>query len=264
MRALFNTEILKLTRQPAILFWGFLCPSLLALLFRIVLEALVFVRTGPVLPGNADLFLPAAKASGITGNALAHLLYAIGISTVFFTEYRFSTWRLLVPRHSRWRLWAAKFLTCLACLYAGLLVAVIGDMVLSAGLSILSGRGPATILLHTDSLFTLIAALGIAALELAMLTAIVSTLTILTRSMIAAAIPVFILTIAASVLQIYSGPLADLVPLPSYGAEALRAGLFSGENLAASLKGLAIMVSWLAVAAAAGALAFYRQQLPTE
>ena len=264
MSTLLRFELLKLMRQPATLFWGFLSVPLLAILFRLVLEGMVFVRAGHGVSGNTDLLQSAANILTLSGNSIGHLLYAIGISSIFFAEYRFSTWRHLVPRRSRFQLWAAKCLACLVCLATGLLLAIVGDIVLNSGLALISGDGLSNLSFGIGSLPALLAAFAVALLELAVLTAIVSTITILTRSMVAAVIPAFLLAIGTSMLQIYVGPTKDVLPLPSTGAEALRNWLFSQGPAYAGTSGAAILLLWLVAAGGLGLFLFSRQQLSTE
>ncbi|MET3855471.1 hypothetical protein [Rhizobium sp. OAE497] len=264
MSALLRFELLKLMRQPATLFWGFLSVPLLALLFRLVLEGMVFVRAGRIVTGNTDLLQSATNILTLSGNSVGHLLYAIGISSIFFSEYRFATWRHLIPRRSRLQLWTAKCLACLVCLAAGLLVAVIGDMILNSALALLSGDGPSSLSIRIAGLPALLAAFAAALLELAVLTAIVSTITILSRAMVAAVIPAFLLAIGTSMLQIYVGPTKDVLPLPSTGAEALRTWLFQQGPADAGDSGGAILLVWLIAAGGLGLFLFSRQQLSAE
>lgn len=264
MKALLSNEMLKLIRQPAILFWGFLAVPFFALLFRLALEMLVFVRTGQSLPQAVDLFLSAAKALSISGNSVGHLLFAIGIACVFSTEYRFSTWRHLVPRSGRPHLYAAKFLLCLLCLAIGLLLLIAGDMALNVMMSLLSGRGLVAITASFDGGLLLIDALAVALLELAVLGAFVAAITIFTRSMIAAVIPAFVLTLASALLQVYLGNTGEPLPLPASGADALRDWMFFQGNADAAGLGLLILGGWLIAATALGLTGFVRQQLSSE
>jgi len=264
MSALLRFELLKLMRQPATLFWGFLSVPLLAVIFRLVLEGMVFVRAGRIVAGNTDLLQSATNILTVSGNSVGHLLYAIGISSIFFSEYRFATWRQLIPRRSRFQLWSAKCLACLVCLSAGLLAAVIGDMVLNWVLALLSGDGLSNLSIGIAGLPALLIAFTVALVELAVLATIVSTITILTRSMVAAVIPAFLLAIGTSMLQIYIGPTKDVLPLPSTGAEALRSWLFLQGPADAGASGGAILLLWLIAAGGLGLLLFSRQQLAAE
>lgn len=264
MRGLLSGEWLKLMRQPSLLFWGFLSVPLLSILFKLLMEGLVLMRTGRHNDAPVDLFLSAAHAMGLSGNSMGHLLYAFGTASVLYWEYRFATWRLLVPRHARGRLLAAKFILCLGAISAGLAVAALGDMVLNAMLSIANGMGLAGVVVRLASLPLLAAAFAIALLELAVLTALAFVLVVATRSLMGAVIPTFLLAIGSSLLQVYLGSDSDGIPLPAYGAQALRDWLFSQASVEAGLLGLAMLAGWLAVLGTLMLVAFSRQQLSSE
>ncbi|MDH4412138.1 MAG: ABC transporter permease [Rhizobium sp.] len=260
MRSLLSGEMLKLVRQPGTLFFGFLAVPLVALLVKLVLAGFIYLRMGRQT-GDVDLFLSAARGLSLSGNSLGHLLFAMGIATVFFLDYRYATWRLLVPRHARSHLFAAKLLISLIWLALALLLAVVGDMVLTTLFAILQGQG---IAISMSSLLKLVAAFGIASLELAVLAALVAVLVVSFRSMIAAVIPAFLLAIGSTLLQIYLGADAERLPLPSYAAQALRDWLLAGGAPMAALLGLVVLVLWAAVLTGLGLFVFSRQQLAAE
>lgn len=264
MRSLLSSEMLKLGRQRAILFWGFLAVPLLSLAFKVILEGLLFVRMGHQGGGEVDIFLSAAKSLSISGNSLGQLLYALGIASVFFLEYRYATWRLLVPRQGRIPLFVAKCAICLIWLALGLLLAVLGDMALNVLFSALKGQGLGGVVIRVGSFVTLIAAFAGALLELAVLTALVAVLVVVFRSMIAGVIPAFLLAIGSTVLQLYLGADADRLPLPSYAAQWLRDWILAGGSPVAGLTGGAVLAGWAVILFAGGLLLFSRQQLAAE
>ncbi len=264
MRPLLSAEMLKLGHQRAILFWGFLAVPLLALLFKLVVEGLLFVRMGRQGGGDVDVFLSAAKSLSLSGNSLGQLLYALGIASVFFLEYRYATWRLLVPRQGRVHLFAAKCLICLFWLALGLLIAAFGDMMLNVLFSVLKGQGTGGLVISGASLVTLAAAFVGALLELAVLTALVATLVIVFRSMIAGVIPAFLLAIGSTVLQLYLGSDADRLPLPSYAAQWSRDWVLADGSPLAGMAGGAALVGWAVVLFSLGFIVFSRQQMASE
>lgn len=264
MRALLCGEWLKLLRQPALLFWGFLSVPILSLLFKLLMEGLVFVRTGRHDDAPVDVLLSAAHSLGLSGNSMGHLLYGFGAASVLYSEYRFATWRLLVPRHGRSRLLLVKFCLCLTALAAGLIVAVFGDMLLNGMMAVLNGTGAAGLVLRVSSLPLLVTAFAIALLELGVLVALAFLLVILTRSLMGAVLPVFLLAIGSTLIQVYLGADSDGIPLPAYGAQALRDWLFSVGPAQAGLAGLAILSGWFAGLAALALAVFARQQLSSE
>jgi hypothetical protein len=264
MSALFWAELLKLQRQPWVMFWGFLSLPALALVFKIALEAVLAVRSGTLPLGQTDTLLSAARSLGIAGNPISQLLYLIGVSSVFFTEYRFSTWRNLVPRAGRMPLLAAKLLVCLYVTVLGLCLTVVGDMGVSTALSIVSDGTASTAPIQSSGMLVLGAAFAIAFLELATLAVMVAAITIVLRSMIAAIVPVFLLAIGSSLLQAYLGTAALRIPLPSIAADAVRAWLFAGADSHVAFAGFGALLAWCLVAAAMGGAAFSRQPLSTE
>lgn len=264
MNALFTAELLKLQRQPGVLFWGFLSVPAAALAFKIALESFFFLRSGNVPQGHADTLLSAAQSLGIAGNPIAQLLYVIGVSSVFFIEYRFSTWRNLVPRAGRIPLLAAKFAVCLLCMVIGLVLTVVGDMILNTALSFFGDGTSSKPPIQASGILVLSAAFVVAFLELGSLAAIVATLTIIFRSMIAAVVPVFLVGITCSILQAYFGAAIANVPLPSIAADTARAWLLGGTDGQLGITAVGTLLAWFVVIAVIGSVAFWRQPLNTE
>lgn len=264
MNALFSAELLKLQRQPGVLFWGFLSVPAAALAFKIALESYFFLRSGNFPQGHVDTLLSAAQSLGIAGNPIAQLLYMIGASSVFFIEYRFSTWRNLVPRAGRIPLLAAKFAVCLLCIVSGLVLTVVGDIILNTSLNSLGDGANSKIPIQASGILVLSAAFVIAFLELASLAAITVTFTIIFRSMIAAVVPVFLVGITCSILQAYFGAAIANVPMPSFAADAARAWLFAGADGQFGIAGFATLLAWFLVIAVVGSVAFWRQPLNIE
>ncbi|MBU2327862.1 MAG: ABC transporter permease [Alphaproteobacteria bacterium] len=264
MGTLIPTEMLKLVRQPAILFWGFLVVPLVAVLLKLVIEGFLLFRMGHRSAGDVDLFLSAARGLSLSRNSLGHLLFALGVASVFFLEYRYSTWRLLVPRHARFELYAAKLIVCLAWLALGLLVVVLGDIALNLLFSLIKGQGGGALLVTSGSFSLLLIAAGIAFLELAVLASLVAVIVVIFRSMIAAVLSAFLLAIGSTLLQLYLGADADRLPLPSYAAQALRDWLLAGGSEVPAMLGFAVLLGWLVVLNGLGLAVFSRQQLAVE
>lgn len=262
IRGLISAELIKLFRQPGVLLWGFFSAPAIALALKIAFEGVLLIRFGKLPPGQIDLFTSAAQSLGIAGNPISQLLYAVGVSSVFFTEYRFSTWRNLVPRVGRIPPLVAKWAVCLLCMVTGLLLAAVGDMGLNVILAHFADSTGDR--LHATSIGVLAAALAISTLELCALGLMVAMLTIAFRSMIAAILPVFLLAIGALLLQVYFGPAVLRLPLPSFAADALRAWLFDGVDGSFAVAGAGTLVAWCVVAVGIGAGIFSRQALSSE
>lgn len=264
MTALLAGEILKLRRQPAALFFGFFAMSVLMLLFKLGLEGFTFLRMGGYPIGEVDLLFSAAKAMSISGNTLSHLIYAIGIGTVFVTEYRWTTWRLLVPRHARLQLYATKFLACLVFIALSLVVTGLGDLAINLFRAALHAQPGTSLAIRGTSAGLLILAFLSGLLELSVLAAFVALITTIFRSMMPAVILAFLLVLGSSILQLYLGRDADRWPLPNYCAEFLR-NWITGNGIAAQAGvGAFFLLLWLVVLFALGAAWFQRQELNSE
>ncbi len=262
--ALLSAELLKLRRRPGVLFWGFLSVPVAALAFKVAMEGFFFLRSGNVPQGPSDILLSAAQSLGIASNPIAQLLYVIGVSSVFHVEYRYATWRNLVPRAGRFPVLAAKFAVCLLWMVIGLVLTVVGDIILNTALGFLRDGSGGGAPVQASGIVVLGAALAIAVLELASLAALAATLTIIFRSMIAAVVPVFLVGIGCAILQAYFGAAIASVPMPSFAADAARAWLFAGAAGPYGIMGFATLLAWLLAAATAGSLIFWRQSLNAE
>lgn len=261
---LVSAELIKLFRQPGVLLWGFFFAPAVALAFKIAFESVLFIRFGKLPAGQLDLFTSAAQSLGVAGNPISQLLYAMGVSSVFFTEYRFSTWRNLVPRVGRIPPLVAKWAACLLCTVVGLSLAIVGDLGLNTALAFFSGSTEKLLLVPPGSIGVLSAAFAIAVLELSAFGLIVATLTIAFRSMIAAIVPTFLLTIGTLALQAYFGAAVVHLPLPSLAADAFRGWLFEGADGRVAALGVGILIAWCATAIGIGLAIFSRQELSSE
>lgn len=263
MLRLIRSEILKISRQPGLFAAGFLAVPAFALLVKILMQLVVYRRLGRSdLPQEVDFFREAAQSFSVSGNALAHLFFALGVASVFVVEYCFATWRHLVPRRSRFELWLAKFLTAGLCLSVSLLLMVLGSAALTSLIALADGVALSQFF-AAGSLVLFGLAFLAAMLELLVLAALTAFLTVLLRSSMAAVIIAFLTTLATVLLQAYLGPADELWWLPSEAASQMRAALFSvtGEGFWVSA---AILVGWLSVAGGLGLATFVRQELATE
>jgi ABC-2 type transport system permease protein len=112
------SEAYKLSKNRAAWFWGFAFPAIVALVLGV--GAAVFMHSQPMIrlmPINvADQLV---KAVADAGSPLTQLLVLIPAASLFGGEYRWETWRLLIPRNSRFNLLSAKIVVyALGCLLA--------------------------------------------------------------------------------------------------------------------------------------------------
>ncbi|WP_114391313.1 hypothetical protein [Notoacmeibacter marinus] len=257
-------ELVKLSRQRSVLLWGFASVPLIAFAFGIVVEFFVLPHPDQRLDPHVDLIASASRSVGIVGNPIAQLLYAIGFASVFHLEYRHQTWRLLVPRFGRVSLWSAKFAACIVAGLASIALIAVLDLLLNAAVlgigSVSNDVGP----LDGTGLATFVAAFVIAGVEICALAALIGASVVATRSLLGAVVPAFLLALLCSMVRAYLGPQADLLPLPAFAADALRAALwFDGSPMSGALAAV-FLAAWIFAACIVGLILFARQELVSE
>lgn len=263
MLLLIRSEAQKILCQRSLFAAGFLVVPAFALLVKILMQFMIFRRAGVQdFPQDVDILAEAAQSFSVSGNTLAHLFFALGVASIFVVEYRFSTWRHLVPRRSRFELWLAKFLVAGLCLAMSLFLVALGNLVLTA-LMAMVGERPVSLLLQAKSMLPFGLAFLTAMLELLVLAALTATLTMALRSSMAAVLIAFLLTLATVLLQAYLGPSQELWWLPSEAANQMREALATSQSQKFLASG-AVLVGWLLVAGGLGAAVFARQELATE
>lgn len=117
-----SSEAFKLSKNRTVWFWGFAFPAIVALVLGI--GAAVFMHSQPMvrlMPINLAGQL--LKSVADAGSPLTQLLVLIPAASLFGGEYRWETWRLLVPRNSRFNLLAAKIVVfAIGCALAVILL----------------------------------------------------------------------------------------------------------------------------------------------
>lgn len=264
MNAYISAEALKLSRQPSVLFWGFFAGPLIGIAIKIILEGLFVLRYGKIVSnGDEDIILSAAQSLAISGNPFVQLLFAIGVTSVFYVEYRYSTLRNLVPRTYRTGIYGSKFAVCLLFFSGSLMLTALGDIAINIAISIASQEGRHGVWV-ANSTVTLIIAYFLSVLELSVLTALTAAVTILFRSMMPAVVLVFSLGMMSLLLQTYLGGLAADIPLPLMAADSVRAWLTHKADPHVAMIGFSVLTAWFLVLAIAGTLTFSRQELAAE
>jgi ABC-2 type transport system permease protein len=271
MRRLIEAEIIKLTRQRAALFWGFL---FLPIFKTFITLALVGVGPPPLATGHAaDAIQPlhfAARALAIGGNPIAQLFYAVGAAAIFAVEYRHSGWRHIVPRASRWTLIIAKFANFALFAAISLALVALGDLTVTVVLPLLRGSSPSIADLNLASAGMVALALLISLAELTVLAGLVAFVAVATRSAIGAIIAPFLLSLSATMAESYLSGAGDsaLVPLPTFAGDALRHWLADGAGAPAfshaAMLGAATLLVWAAASIGATIMLFSRQDLVSE
>jgi len=255
-------EILKLRRQRAALFWGFVFLPLFMTLLAFLLGGGLLKPPPGALVSEVRLFRSMIRTLSVSGNPIGQLFYAIGGAAIFAVEYRYSGWRHLVPRAARERLLAAKFAAFALFAAISLLLALAGDVVAMLVIPFVQGLHPVIADTPADAAATLLLSSLIAFAELMALGSLVMLVAVATRSAMAAILAPFLFALGAAAAGAYLG--ADAVrnlPLPGYAADALRHWLEGGGSpLIATLT----LLGWIALPFAAAVALFRRQDLVSE
>ena len=260
-------ELYRARRNRAVLFWAYWAVPLALVLFGAALDliALVHLRGAPGQRSFADV---AAAPLYLAGNPFVHILYAAGAASLVAGEYRWETWRLIVPRSRRSLLIGAKLLVFAWLAGLALLFALVGSTGLRALAQGLSG-GLERWTVDAATLLRLAAAFGASLLEILVLGAFVAIAAVRTRSVLAATLVGFGASLALTLALEYLGPLPPASPalaLPPFAGDVVRdwAGSGRGDLASPAMTGLAALALWAALLSAAAMLAFRRQDLARE
>jgi hypothetical protein len=270
MRLCIRAEMLKLSRQRAALFWGFL---LVPVFTTFVTCVLIGGGPPPLATGHAiNAIQPvhsAARALSVGGNPIAQLFYAIGAAAIFAVEYRYSGWRHIVPRASRRSLLVSKFATFILFAATSLVLVAAGDALVTVVLPLGLGSKLVMTDLSTASSTVFLLSFLISLAELLVLAGLVALVAVSTRSAMGAIIAPFLLSLAATVVEGYlAGSGGTAIPLPTFAGDALRhwlASATSSPELARSaLVGLVTLIGSALASLGLTIAVFSRQELVSE
>lgn len=263
-----RAELLKQRRQGAPMLWGFLAVPAFATLFAFGLELAVPASGGVHIAASVHPLRSAIRALSIAGNPFAQLFYAAGATAFFAVEYRYATWRLIVPRTGRVSLLLAKAIGFALCAAASVALLTGGDLAASLVLPLTHGFALSDV--PPATLPNLALAFGVSVLELFALGGTVALLAVVTRSTLGALLPAFLLSFllagAEGLLNLSGDTLATL-PLPTLAADAVRSWIAGGEGAAsggAAAIGAVALVAWCALTYGVAAFLFSRQDLTGE
>lgn len=272
--AALNAELFKLRRNRTVLAWAFLFAPAMTLVIGIGQEVLTrlaplgaeLLRVAPL-----DYVLRAANASG---NLIVDMFLILGGAVMFGGEYRWETWRAIVPRVGRSSLLISKALafglagTCsmLACALAGFLVALFGAATNHTGLIWPPVGAPVAFLAVAISIIG-------ACLQVWLIGLLCAVAAIATRSILATSLIVFLALIAqeiavARVTLADASPVFAIVPtLASRGAQGWASALLAdadaiGEQLGPF--GLIATSVWIVLLLSVAHAMFTRQDLARE
>lgn len=270
MMNLIAAEFLKLSRQRALLFWGFFAIPVLMTALAFVLESAAPTANGLRLGTGIHPLRSAMRAVTIAGNPIAQLCFAIGASAIFSVEYRHSAWRHVVPRAGRTALLFAKALTYLVFAGVSLLTIASGDLLASLFAHVTLGVPSSDVAPATIGGLTL--AFSVSFAEMLTLGGIVALMAVLTRSTLGAILPPFFFSFGVATAEALITPTGDelaRIPLPTCAADAIRSWIWSEpENLGATsssaLLAAAVLLTWILVPPILAAIIFRRQDLSAE
>jgi ABC-2 type transport system permease protein len=261
-----RAELFKLVHNRSTLFWAFGLTPAVTLVGGIVIETMARLARAPLAQARPIDSLMDGMATA--GNPIVQLLLIIGATVLFAGEYRWHTWRTIVPRADRQALILGKFIvfamaagaSTIACGVAGFLVGIYDAAILhfpivwpgaDANIALALGVGLFASLVQSSAIAAMVA-----------LTAVVS------RSVLAATAAPFLVLVgtelaATNISILNAHPAAALLPnmagraLREFAADRLGDPDAVGLHLAAP--GALALVFW-AVVLMMIALAIFRSQ----
>jgi ABC-2 type transport system permease protein len=253
--------------------WGFV--PVLTLFLGILLETFSRATPGGAMLGYAAPVSSTLDGLGSYGNIFFRLFPIAGAATLFAGEYRWETWRSILPRNERSAIMLAKLcvfavagaISILLCGVAGLLTGIY-EAALFGNLYWPSvGAG--------EVILSLVVAFAASFLQLMATAGVVILIAVLSRSMIAPIIGGFSVFLAADLLYAFlrlrlSSASEIMALLPNVAGDAMRqmASAIRGDpdalGLHLALPGAATLILWCIVLSGAAIYLFQRQDLSRE
>lgn len=263
MSRLVLAEIRKIARQKSLFLSGFLLVPVFALLVKFLMHVVIFRRLARSdVTETIDLFAIAARSMSISGNSLASLFFALGVASIFAVDYRYGTWRHLVPRRSRSVLWLAKFLTAFLFLLLSVMLVIAGELVLTC-VVVLGGQSGVALSIVPESSSLFFLSFLTVCLELSVLAGLASLITILARSSMPAVIIIFLFALGTTLANAYLGHANELWWLPAETASRVRDAISGSWSPDASVS-MGALLAWAIGLPAVSCVIFRYQELPNE
>jgi ABC-2 type transport system permease protein len=271
----FSAEWLKLTKNRWAAFWAWGFVPVLTLAFGVLLETFSRATPGGAILGYAAPVSTALDGLGSYGNIFFRLFPIAGAATLFAGEYRWETWRAILPRNERATIMLAKL--CVFAAASAISIVLCGVAGFLAGLyeAVLFGNISWPVVGAGEVILSLAAGFSASFLQLMATAGVVMLIAVLSRSMIAAIIGGFSVFLAAELLSVYlrirlASASEIMTLLPNVAGDALRqlASAIRGDpdalGLHLALPGAAALVLWCAVLSAAAVQLFRSQDLSRE
>jgi ABC-2 type transport system permease protein len=267
-----RAEIFKLLKNRWSAFWAFGFMPVFALVSGIIEQT--WMHSQPAL----DFFRYAAPATeGLLGlstieSSVFQLFAIIGGAILFAGEYRWETWRAILPRNARINVMIAKFITFIIALTISILACGVARFLVGLYDAVLTGTAiwPES---GGDFLFALLLGFTATFMQVMVSAALVLLVSVLTRSMMAAIIAPFMVLVAVEIGSLrYRFDPADLTGalFPNLAGRSLRemGSLAAGDPDTTVLHlagvGSLAIIGWFILFAGAALLLFRRQDLSRE
>ena len=269
-------ESYKLLRNRSLLFWGFCAGPLGNFLFNLLTETYLFLRSSAVTPrltagAHIDLGQQLMQGLSTSTSFFFEIFILAGAAGLFAGEYRWETWRLVVPRNSRANLMLAKFAVFGMAAAIGILAFGIFGALAALYTALLNGLTPSLSLALPQAAGVFLGALA----EMMLLAGLAALIVTLSRAQIAALLAgiafVIIQTIAMRLVHPWEAPLRYFAYLPIMSAYLIRtwaAGQEIGPGVLVDpgmvLPAVLFLAAWITVLTGLAVTLFQRQDLSRE
>jgi ABC-2 type transport system permease protein len=264
----FGAEVFKLLRNKWSLFWAFGFMPVFALAAGLIEETLVRAYTGDMLP-FANPILYAYDGLGLLQPSISQLFAIVGAAILFAGEYRWETWRAILPRNDRTAVLIAKLLLYALAAGASILACACARLLVGFYDAMLTGQADAP----ASSLLGLLTGFGGTFLQIMVTGALVMLVSVVSRSLLAAIVGPLVILVAVDLsairFRIETGELW-LAALPNFAGRAIHESglLLLGEpdaiGVHLAMPGAIAMMLWTALLAIVAIVVFQRQDLSRE